>query len=604
MRTILGAALAASSLCSAAIAQFTQRVSVSSTGVAANGDCGQHEGPSFSADGRFIVFSSFANNLVPRDRNGVPDVFLRDRATGTTERVNVGSGGVEANGWTYGSWISADGRFVSFASLATNLVPGDTNGKNDVFVKNLATGSIEIVSVDSNGVQSNGFSGGGMLSGDGRFVVFGSEADNLVPGDDNQSMDVFVHDRLTGVTERINVSSSGAEALPIFGDDITCAISADGRFVAFTTDAPNLVSGDTNGQTDVFVRDRLAGTTERVSVSSAGREQLIPDQYTFDCVLSPDGRFVGFTSEASNLVSGDTNGQYDAFVHDRLTGTTERVSVDANGGQLRSGGVIGSISESGRFVAFSSTDDHVVPGDTNARFDVFVLDRVLHTVERVGLGPGGVQGDGNSFAPLLSPDGRFIAFESVASNLVAAGGIHRQHVYVADRRGRSDFATLCDPGTGGVAACPCGNPPSGSGRGCDNSAGTGGAVLSAQGGTFLSSDSLQFRVEGELPSALGLLLQGSASTPSGTIYGQGVRCVGGAIRRLYAMSAVSSSEIVPDFAAGDAPISARSRALGDEIRSGEQRWYQAIYRDPSVLGTCPASSTFNATQAGVVTWLP
>jgi len=141
-------------------------------------------------------------------------------------------------------------------------------------------------------------------------------------------------------------------------------------------------------------------------------------------------------------------------------------------------------------------------------------------------------------------------------------------------------------------------------EGCDNSANSGGARLSAEGGTYLSSDSLQFRVSGLLPSALGILLQGTETVSSGLVYGQGVRCVGGSIRRLSTISAESSLALVPDFSADETPISRRSRALGDEIRSGEQRWYQVIYRDPIVLGGCPASSTFNATQAGVVTWSP
>jgi Tol biopolymer transport system component len=587
------------------LGQVTQRVSVSSTGHPGNDDSGQYEGPSFSADGRYLLFPSFASNLVPRDTNGMPDVFLRDRIAGTTERVNVGPGGVEANGWTWGAWISADGRFAAFGSSATNLVPGDVNGFGDVFVRDLRTGVNEIASVDSNGVQGNSFSGGGMLSADGRFVLFESDATNLVPNDQNDSFDVFVRDRLDGTTERVSVSSTGAEQLPLFSEDGACVMSADGRYVAFTTDAANLVPGDTNWQTDVFLRDRVAGTTIRVNVSSRGEQADAPKQDSFDCVISPDGRFVGFTSLAANLVPGDTNGRYDAFVHDCVTGITERVSVDANGGELAWGGSIGSISEGGRFVSFASYDSHVVPGDTNGQTDVFVLDRVLHTVERVSLGAGSVQGNAESDGAMLSPDGRYVAFASYATNLLSGGGSHLvRNAFLVDRRGAPAFAAVCQPGIGGLLACPCANPPAGGDRGCDNSARTGGAMLAAEGGTFLSSDSLVFTVRGVLPSALSLLLQGTAPISSGVVYGQGVRCVGGSIRRLYTMSAESSLAHVPDFAAGDAPISARSRAMGDVIRSGEQRWYQVVYRDPVVGGGCPPPRTVNATQRGIVTGAP
>jgi Tol biopolymer transport system component len=214
---------------------------------------------------------SFSSNLVVGDLNAFPDVFVRDRQTGTTERASVDSAGVEGNDWSESGSISADGRFVAFHSLASNLVAGDTNAIWDVFVHDRQTGTTERVSVDSAGIEGNDASNEPSISGDGRFVAFTSFASNLVAGDTNGDPDVFVRDRLLGTTERVSLSSAGAEG----GHPSTMpSISPDGRFVAFCSRSGNLVPGDTNGNSfeDVFVRDRLLGTTDRVSVGSGGQQ--------------------------------------------------------------------------------------------------------------------------------------------------------------------------------------------------------------------------------------------------------------------------------------------------------------------------------------------
>src|SRR5207245_298074 len=229
----------------------------------------------------------------------------------------------EGNGASTGVALSADGRFVAFTSVATNLVAGDANGVSDVFVHDRQAGTTERVSVDSAGSEGNGASTGVALSADGRFVAFTSVATNLVAGDTNGAADVFVHDRQTGTTERGSVDSAGSEGN---GASTGVALSADGRFVAFTSAATNLVAGDTNGVTDVFVHDRQTGTTERVSVDSAGIEG---NGASAGVALSADGRFVAFTSVATNLVAGDTNGAADVFVHDR--GTTDTTPPTAPG---------------------------------------------------------------------------------------------------------------------------------------------------------------------------------------------------------------------------------------------------------------------------------
>jgi len=390
--------------------QITKRVSVDRRGI--QGNAGSSS-PSMSADGRFVAFGSSASNLVFGDTNGAFDVFVYDRATGATERVSVDSAGSQANSPSYDPSISSDGRFVAFYSDASNLVPDDTNGAFDVFVYDRATGAMERVNVDSAGSQANAESINPSISSDGRFVAFYSQASNLVPGDTNGQPDVFVHDRVTGVTERVSVDSVGNQANGYSYDE---SISADGRFVAFRSDASNLVPGDTNGRFDVFVHDRVTGVTERVSVDSVGNQE---NGYSYDESISADGRFVAFASGASNLVPGDTNGQPDVFVHDRLTGATERVNVDSAGSQANGQSYSPSIGSDGRFVAFRSLASNLVSGDTNVTYDIFVHDRLTGATKRVSVDSAGSQASGSSDRASMSADGRFVAFSSNASNLVS-----------------------------------------------------------------------------------------------------------------------------------------------------------------------------------------
>ncbi len=356
----------AQSAWSASGSGVTSRVSVASDGRQGNFDSQTFRAPAMSADGRFVAFESSASNLVAGDTNGRYDVFVRDRLAGVTRRVSVGAGG-QANNGSDSPAISADGRFVAFYSDASNLVAGDTNGRSDVFVRDRLAGVTRRVSVGAGG-QANSESFGPAISADGRFVAFYSYASNLVAGDTNGRSDVFVRDRLAGVTRRVSVGAGGQANSDSFGP----AISADGRFVAFDSSASNLVVGDTNGTFDVFVRDRLAGVTRRVSVGAGGQansDSLSP-------AISADGRFVAFESNASNLVAGDTNATDDVFVRDRLAGVTRRVSVGA-GGQANSSSGSPAISANGRSVAYTSNASNLVRGDTNGAQDVFVRDPLL-----------------------------------------------------------------------------------------------------------------------------------------------------------------------------------------------------------------------------------
>ena len=329
---------------------------------------GESYAPSISADGRFVAFRSSAWNLVPFDANGLVDILVHDRVAGTCELASVATNGTQANGNCFYSSISADGRFVAFGSFATNLVPGGTNGQFQLFVRDRLAGTTDLVSVDSNGAQANQGADGPTISADGRFVAFQSISDNLVPLDTNGTTDVFVRDRLNGTTEGVSVQPGGFE---VMGESDSPAISADGRFVVFRSRAGNLVPGDTNGFEDLFVRDRLAGSTERVSVGPGGDQANAPSWMPD---ISADGRFVAFASSATNLDAGDPNGVDDIFVRDRESGTTTRASVSSGGALADAVSFRPSVSDDGQRVAFQSTATNLVPGDTNVRDDVFVRD--------------------------------------------------------------------------------------------------------------------------------------------------------------------------------------------------------------------------------------
>ncbi|WP_218110671.1 TolB-like translocation protein [Ostreibacterium oceani] len=390
--------------------QAIERVSVDSLGTEGDRDSFSS---SISADGRYVAFQSFATNLVAGDTNGTTDIFVHDTQTGATTRVSVDSLGTEGDSFSTIPSISADGRYVAFNSRATNLVAGDTNGTLDVFVHDTQTGNTTRVSVDSSGVEADGYSSDPSISADGRYVAFTSTATNLVAGDANGNTDIFVHDTQTGDTTRVSVDSVGTE-----GDGLSQSpsISADGRYVAFTSNATNLVTGDTNGTDDIFVHDTQTGATTRVSVDSLGTEG---DSFSTIPSISADGRYVAFQSFATNLIAGDTNGYDDIFVHDTQTGVTTRVSVDSSGVEGNSHSYSPSISADGRYVAFESYATNLAAGDTNGIADVFVHDTQTGVTTRVSVDSSGVEGDNDSLNPSISADGRYVAFDSVATNLVA-----------------------------------------------------------------------------------------------------------------------------------------------------------------------------------------
>jgi Tol biopolymer transport system component len=402
----------------------TTRISVDSSGVQGNG---YSEAPAISSDGRFVAFHSHASNLVAGDNNGAGDVFVHDRVTGETTRVSVDSSGLEGNGESYDPSISSDGRFVAFASSATNLVAGDTNGVADVFVHDRETGSTTRESLSSSGTQADAISGSPSISSDGRFLAFASSASNLVASATASAAGIYVRDRDTGTTTRVSVDSSGLEGN---GDSSDPSISSDGRFVAFESAARNLVVPDTNQDTaDIYVHDRTTGATTRVSVSSSGAQANSP---SWAPSISSDGRFVAFVSGGWNLVAGDTNSCNDVFVRDRLTAATTRVSVGAAGAQGNGSASSASISSDGRYVAFASEASNLVASDSNSQSDIFLRDRIAGATTRLSITSSGLQADSGSYDPSISGDGSCVAFWSLASNLVATDTNGVADVFVRD----------------------------------------------------------------------------------------------------------------------------------------------------------------------------
>ena len=554
-------------------------------------------GRSISRDGRFVCFSS--SPYLAGWNLSITAGIMRDRLTGTSECVTVDNAGVPKDSIiSSGLDLSRDARFVAFCSVVSDVVPGDTNGVTDVFLRDRIAQTTERVSISSSGVQANAQCGNPSITDDGRFVAFISPADSLVAGDVSGTWDVFVRDRALATTELVSISSAGIQANG--GCGFAC-ISDDGRYVAFTSAASNLVSGDTNGRVDAFVHDRQTGVTKRASVATSGAQS---NGDVWGLNMSADGRFIAFMCDATNLVPGDTNGQADIFVRDLRLRTTECASVAFNGFPGNGGSRAAQISEDGRFVSFTTSSSDLIQGFPTPGGGVFVRDRLLGSTEIASIRTDGLlANNGASEQGSISADGRFVAFVSDSTDLVPNDTNGHRDVFLHDRLA-TGATSLCHPGLNTVSACPCTNPPSDPGRGCDNSSSTGGAYLQASGIAYLSLDTLVFTTHDELPHALSILLQSTSSIPQGVVFGQGVRCGGGALLRLFTKTASGGSILAPDANTNDPSISARCLALGAPIQVSQPHLYLVYYRDPSVLGTCPATSTFNATQTLSIGWWP
>ncbi len=393
--------------------------------LAATGDPDGRSGdPSLSADARRLAFSSTATNLTAdEDGNGaVRDVFVYDQARGAVSLLSSGLGGAAADRASEDPVLDGDGAIAAFSSRATNLVRGDGNRDSDIFVRS-GTSALVRASVAPDGSDAHGSSSQPDLSADGRRLVFTSDADDLVRGDDNAHEDVFVRDLATATTTLVSAARDGGFAN---GDSSAPAISADGRFVSFSSRASDLVSRDANRRADVFLRDLKTARTTLVSVARGGGGQDGALAYGRPMVsdVSDAGRFVVFESDARNLVRRDRNHSTDVFLRDRAARTTRRVSLSVTNEEATRSSFKPTITPDGRFVAFASRADDLVPENTYG-LDVFVRDVVRNITSIVDVTARGRPrsselDDITPQRPSLSDDASTVAFVSSASNL--AGG--------------------------------------------------------------------------------------------------------------------------------------------------------------------------------------
>jgi Tol biopolymer transport system component len=382
-----------------------------------------------SANGRFVAFTSQANDLGANDTNGVEDVYLRDRIRGVTELISARLDGTGAgNSWARNPSISADGRFVLFSSAASDLAAIDTNERGDVFVRDRLLATTELVSISVGGEDSadNG-SFSGLLSADGSTAVFISSANDLVPLPTPAPFDYYARHLRGGTTELLTINlSAAAGAMSSFELISGLALpSANGQRVVFVSDAEDLVEIPTSGLSNVYVRDRQTSTTHLVSRRANG--DVGGNRASSAANISADGQFVAFISSASDLVTNDGNKAIDVFLYQIASGINTLASVVANGmGSAQQGifslGTPASIDRAGRRVAFTSLSDDLAPDDNNGLLDVFVFDRFTGRNRLISRNLEGKPGDGTSLLSSVSSfsaDGRFLAFASAATDLTA-----------------------------------------------------------------------------------------------------------------------------------------------------------------------------------------
>jgi Tol biopolymer transport system component len=582
-RILLLAALVALAGSARAI-QATTLVSRDASGASAQDAC---YAAAMTPDGRFVAMLSRSTDLDPTIPPLGPmptQVWLRDRWTGTNELVSVSMAGGYANGGSdavvFGAdpvALSSDGRFVAFESRATDLVAGDTNGGTDVFVRDLASGTTTRASVGWNGAQAiSAFTP--RISNDGRYVLFASETD-LAPGAQGGAVEkCYRRDLVLQTTETITSYTSGTQH----------DLSGDGTIVAFCT-ALQLLPVDTNANMDVYVKDL---TTGALTIESVGLGGALANASSFQPKLSQDGGVVAFRSAATNLVAGDTNGVSDIFVRERASGTTTVATRSTSGALVGPHGTIGHfrLSADGAHVAFSSNATNLIEADMNGNSDAFVHDRISAETQVFSVDSNGEQTSG--IVEGLSADGQLVLFHSEAS--ATPDDVPGNSVFLHDR-------SIVVPRAfcfGTAAACPCGNAGP-TGHGCANHSGTLGARLRSIGTSSVASD--DYLLVGSLLTANSpaLIFQGTSRVNGGqgVVFGDGLRCVGGAVLRIGVRVADSSGSVAFGAPLGDTPISVR----GQVPAAGGTFHYQAWYRD--AVDWC-TPSTFNLSTGLSVTWVP
>lgn len=409
------------------------RVNLGAFGEQAN--AGVVDSPSVSADGRYVAFASDATNLVSGDTNDFIDVFVRDRQAGRTTRVSVSSSGAQAIGSSFAPAISANGRYVAFTSYAANLTAGDKNdatGGSDVFVRDLVAGTTVRISTPNKGGSSNGESDFPTISADGRYVAFDSIATNLVAGDGNKHGDVFRWDRTTGKLARISTTAAGKGA--VNGGSGLASISANGNRVAFVSAATNLVSGDTNEIVDAFVKDLTTGKVVRVNRRADKTQTWGP---AGEPKISADGTAVAF-STSDQLAAADTDWTSDVYVRDLGTGRTTLVSGRTGTGEgpsVRGDSYGAAISADGRYVAFTSAAGDLLAQVVGGGSQTYLKDLATGSVRLLSSARGGAVADDTSHAVAMSPDGAHLVFASNAQNLIRFDNNHAEDLFALDLAG-------------------------------------------------------------------------------------------------------------------------------------------------------------------------
>ncbi len=405
-----------------------------------SGEVGQSasDWPVVSADGRYVAFESLAQDLITYDYNYAQDIFVRDMQLGKTVRVSLGPSGQASNDECRDADISADGRYVVFTSIGTNMISGVTDGSAQVFLRDRdvsgsgtydTAGNVQsyVVSESLVGITGNDNSGHASVSNDGNLIAFESDAGNLVSGDSNNFSDILVKNMSTGAVERISVGLEGAEP---DGNSRYPAISSDGRYVVFVSYASNLVEDDTNLVSDIFIYDRQTDTMERISTASDGTESNGQSLWPS---ISADGRYVAYHSEASNLVIGDTNALPDSFLRDTYTDTTTRLSVSESGQQANGESIYARISGDGSTVVYQSQATNLVSGTDEALERVYAWNRATGEVLLVSVNSSGQQAAGASYNAAASYTGDLIAFVSDATNLTINDDNGARDVFLQQR---------------------------------------------------------------------------------------------------------------------------------------------------------------------------
>lgn len=366
-------------------------------------------------DGRYVMWHTNATTLVSGDANGMCDVFVRDRLTGETKLASLSSTGAQGSTHSYAGSITGDGRLVFFQSAADDFVPGDSNNKTDLFIRDLQSATTTLALTGVGGAATNGDSYAPRATPDGRYMVFQSTATNLVDSDTNGVRDWFVRDRVAGTNQLVNVDSDEVQSTSTVSH--WACISDNGRYVAFTSEAEDLVSDDTNGARDVFLRDLEAGTTTRVSVDSDEAEVPAPSGVSPYIAMSADGRYVAFATGAA-LDSTDVNTRDDVYIRDTQEDTTKLVSLGDSQSVGNNYATAVALSPDGGHVAFMSAATDLLPGDTEGKVDVFVRDLASKAISRASVNGAGVGGNLDAGGPLVGDDGAWVLFGSDATNLV------------------------------------------------------------------------------------------------------------------------------------------------------------------------------------------